>query len=482
MRQRVEAQEIQRQRQQGHGRPIISTEIHGTRLVTVGNRLALAKNCQTFHDFLHKYILAALDKEWCEAEARKLPADMHPIMYWRWVFFQQVNGLAKRENGIKTGPMSGAAALFFHLAYGLYTLAHNAELQSELLRRLKNTATFNGARHEVFVAASFVRAGFDIEFEDESDRSSTHCEFTATFKKTGRKFSVEAKRREGRNRERFGHLINNALAKCANHERVIFLEMNWEDPARGLEPPPFHDFILRRLRRMELNLQLASQPPAYIFVTNNPHEFDLEGPHARCSATCEGFKIPTFKGGLRGTLREAIDARENHIEMHSLIESMTEHSNIPATFDGDLPEALAGQLENRILVGASYIVPDGKGGECEAIVEDVVVNEPEKNAQCIALLTNGMRAIFTIPMSDVELEVWRKYPDTFFGVSKQRKTRADTPMALYDFFFETQLQVDRAKLLEAMGAAPNFDELLQLDHRRLASIRAEWMVNSVWNE
>src|SRR5947199_10373148 len=40
-----------------------------------------------------------------------------------------------------------------------------------------------------------VRAGFDLEFEDETDSSRTHCEFTATFPSTGKKFSVEAKMR-----------------------------------------------------------------------------------------------------------------------------------------------------------------------------------------------------------------------------------------------------------------------------------------------
>jgi hypothetical protein len=47
----------------------------------------------------------------------------------------------------------------------------------------------------MFVAASLLRAGFDIAFEDESDSRTSHCEFTATSKRTGRSFSVEAKSR-----------------------------------------------------------------------------------------------------------------------------------------------------------------------------------------------------------------------------------------------------------------------------------------------
>ena len=34
---------------------------------------------------------------------------------------------------------------------------------------------------------------YGYEFEDEGDRKTTHCEFTATHGKSGKKFSVEAK-------------------------------------------------------------------------------------------------------------------------------------------------------------------------------------------------------------------------------------------------------------------------------------------------
>ena len=66
------------------------------------------------------------------------------------------------------------------LAYDLYTLDHQALLQTKLVKRLKVKEQFQGARYEIYVSAAFVRAGFEMNLEDENDSTTTHCEFTAT--------------------------------------------------------------------------------------------------------------------------------------------------------------------------------------------------------------------------------------------------------------------------------------------------------------
>jgi len=64
------AQELQRQKQQGLGRPMISIEHKGYRFVAVGNRLHYGK-CKTFPDFLIDYIKQILGGEWGNAEIAK---------------------------------------------------------------------------------------------------------------------------------------------------------------------------------------------------------------------------------------------------------------------------------------------------------------------------------------------------------------------------------------------------------------------------
>ena len=58
-----------------------------------------------------------------------------------------------------------------------------------------DTDQFQGVRYELFVAATCIRAGFDIAYEDETDKTKKHPEFVATHRLTGQKISVEAKRR-----------------------------------------------------------------------------------------------------------------------------------------------------------------------------------------------------------------------------------------------------------------------------------------------
>ena len=94
---------------------------------------------------------------------------------------------------VVSSTMTGAIKAYLGLAYDLYLSGHNAELPERLLKRLRNRDQFEGAVYEAFVIGCFARAGFSIEFEDEDDLSVSHCEFTATHKETGRRFSVEAK-------------------------------------------------------------------------------------------------------------------------------------------------------------------------------------------------------------------------------------------------------------------------------------------------
>jgi hypothetical protein len=72
-----------------------------------------------------------------------------------------------------------------------------------------------------------IRAGCSIDFEDEDDPTETHCGFTATCNQTGRKFSIEAKRRtEGNPHLDVGKQLISSLRKKANHGRLVFIEVN----------------------------------------------------------------------------------------------------------------------------------------------------------------------------------------------------------------------------------------------------------------
>ena len=68
---RADAERVQRERQQGLGKPIISVDFNGRRLVAVKNRLLHSRHWLTFQDFLLDYIKVAIGSEWGNAEIAK---------------------------------------------------------------------------------------------------------------------------------------------------------------------------------------------------------------------------------------------------------------------------------------------------------------------------------------------------------------------------------------------------------------------------
>lgn len=133
---------------------------------------------------------------------------------------------------------NGTASAYYQLSYDLYTIKHNARLQTEVIRRLKNKDQFQGARYELIVAAIMVRGGFDIDYEDERDGTRRHPEFLATHKISGEKVSIEAKSRHragvlghpGEQEEVMkadvGKLLTQALLKEPPGPCAVFVDLN----------------------------------------------------------------------------------------------------------------------------------------------------------------------------------------------------------------------------------------------------------------
>jgi hypothetical protein len=474
-----EAERIQRERQQGLGNPIISTYFNGVRLVAVKNRLMQGKHWRTFHDFLSDYIKLAIGPAWGNAEIAKPANERHPILNWYQSMCASQATRPKKPGEVVGMQMTGAIAAYMGLAYDLYAIDHNAVLQDRLLARLRNRDTFWGARYELFVAAIFVRAGFTIEFEDEDDGNTTHCEFTATHRQTGKSFSVEAKRKE-QPRLRVGHLFNSALQKRANHQRIIFIDTNEQDDARDETRPHFFDVCLKRLRSFEYQpLKGVPRPPAYVFLTNAPWDLSVEAIAPRMSVLSFGFQIPDFFGTKAfPSLRHAIDAREANIEMHSLLQSLQDHSGIPSTFDGEIPEYAFDVQSQRIVIGNRYMVnTDDAGAQESAELTFADVVESESVAFCGFTLKDGRTVICKMPLSPADIAAWKRHPDTFFGVVKPRTTRADTPLQLYDFFHNQSKGLTKDRLLTVLANHPDIAQLAELDQGRLASVHAERMAN-----
>ncbi|CAN5804317.1 hypothetical protein BH24ACI5_BH24ACI5_06780 [soil metagenome] len=69
-----------------------------------------------------------------------------------------------------------------------------------------------------------------------------------------------------------------------------------------------------------------------------------------------------------------------------------------------------------------------------------------------------------------------------FGVPSQRKTQAESPLDLYDFFHESYRHTPKETLLGFMRGWPDQAHLAALGQAELASLYAEWMAVSAWRQ
>jgi hypothetical protein len=240
--------------------------------------------------------------------------------------------------------LSGVVGAYLSLAYDLYVLRHHSLLQQNLIDRLKNKQQFQGARYEIYVTSSFIKAGFNIVFEDELDKSKSHCEFIATHTNSGKKYSVEAKSRHrpgflgypgdqiqshDKIKLRIGNLINEALRKEADYTRIIFIDINMP-PKKGIvfEKPWFRT-LLSKLNEIECKgINGKSCPPAYTFFTNHPYHYvgeDEVEPAKDFLMTA--VNVQTMK------VNDLYTAMQHEPPIFALWESINKHYKVPHDFE-----------------------------------------------------------------------------------------------------------------------------------------------------
>ncbi|MEX2615918.1 MAG: SEC-C domain-containing protein [Alphaproteobacteria bacterium] len=185
----------------GHIRKPQLLKMGDRHIVTIGNQIFQQINPGPYN-FVNAIIDCALHvfgDIFLEAEENKPFEDRHPAIQWLHAYSDHHNNTLAREDAKPEDFQFGIGAAWIRLAYDLYTIRDNAELQEIMCKRILNPDTFQAARHELWVAALFVAAGFEINFENESDNSKRHPEFIAMEKETGIEVAVEAKsrRRQG---------------------------------------------------------------------------------------------------------------------------------------------------------------------------------------------------------------------------------------------------------------------------------------------
>ncbi len=471
------ALELQRQKQQGLGRPIISIDYKGYRFVAVGNKFHYGK-WKTFPDFLAYYIKHTLDGEWGNAEIAKPLAERHPLMQWYDKICRLQAAHAKEPGALFSTPITGAVSAYNRLAYNLYLIAHNGkDIQTRLIARLKNKDNFQGAFFETQVAAWLIKAGFELEFEDESDGTSKHCEFTATYMATGEKYSVEAKSRKiestNTSRAKVGRKLYEALEKKANHKRLIFLDLNKPLHTKEAAEVAFDraERIVDQSEGLKINGMPA--PAAYVCITNMNDQYALDTSTLATMISFRGFKIRDFMGAEFPSLREAARARERHWPMFQLFKSMEEHREIPQTFGGELPsEVFVPNPLPRLQIGQFYAVPGPDGAGVNAKLMQATVGNDKAHCILHDPVTNRSW-IGTFDMTSDELADYARHPDTYFGVYQRQTRRVETAMEIFDFMVDGYRDTPKERLIKLLPNYADQESLHAMSQKELVELLAE---------
>ena len=304
--QRLQNKEFQKKF--GKVRQPVSCEAWGKRIVAVGGKIVSTSKNASFHGFLIDLLCDMLNEEWL----KETPADgvkEHPVQkYYRDTIVDETSYKVSKNSSYIP---------FITMAYDLFILKNEMMLEKKLLDRLKHKDQYSGARYELLLATTFLRAGFSLEFEDESDGSQTHVEFTAIHKKKEISFHVEGKRSESK-KHNYGKLVNDALIKKKGLPLIVFVDMNKpEKSARNylMSNKTVRDLVNKKIVKDESGVDLYD----LLIVTNHPWEY---------------FEIG--KGGieiLRRVLKgNKIIDQETKTLMDALQESFVQYANVPMNF------------------------------------------------------------------------------------------------------------------------------------------------------
>ena len=468
---RHEAQELIRVQQQGEGKPIISTVFNNHRFVAVGNKLHYSTKWKFFPDFLSDYLKITTGSEWGESELKKEWDERHPILRWYHDYCLAQRVSEEQPDGTYSAIPTGVVNCYLGLAYGLYLLHHNVELQSRLINRLKNRRNFQGAYYEIIVANCLIRAGFELTLEDETDERTKHCEFSAISKETGKKYWVEAKMKSvagilGKttvdgspstskpDSQVITHL-GEALGKPADDERLIFIDVNAPGPSREdadkQRIPPWIDTSIRRLEDRE-SVKIKGDR-AYVFVTNFPFHWHLEEENPPIIALAYGLGIQDFSKPGEYSLSDKWKNEKKHVDGYNIMESLQKYPQLPPTFDGELP--LDSEDINRTLnIGEHYFFEDVGEKGVIAEVTDATISETDRKMYITIHSQEGESYIVTREVNDKELEAYRTHKDGFFGIVRRQGKEIDDPYKLFEWLMESYKNTPREKLLEMCREHP----------------------------
>mgnify|MGYP001324578225 CR=1 FL=1 len=137
---------------------------------------------ETFDEFIVGHLKYVLGPEWGKRQVALPREKQHVVVRWMFdaaEYHRTLLPAGHRDGDLFNVPPSGSAMEMLSLADDVYRLSLIERLPTRVLKRLRAPGSFQGMRYELSLAAAFTRAGFTVDWLDET--STKHGEFTISF-------------------------------------------------------------------------------------------------------------------------------------------------------------------------------------------------------------------------------------------------------------------------------------------------------------
>jgi len=480
-----EASEIVRRYQQGFGRPIISTEMNGFRLVAVGKTIKWSKGWRFFTDFLLDHLKDTIGRPWA-IQAQRESKD-HPIFTW----LGTMNEIAAKNRALGTGAFhsscKGHLGALWRLGYALYLIAHNDELDGKIIKRLRSPVSFRATYHETQIASAFAVSGFRIKMAEIGRTSTSTPEFWAT-RGSGLRYAIEAKCKDswksapgvraGEFQNELRQWLRDQLYSASKKKLknpVYCFELSLHADLNREEWEQIAELIRGILKEAEtLKIKGEAPVPAYVIITNNVDVLAHQEFAINRLLMLFGFCIDDwFENGSEVEIEAAFDSHDKHRDIHSIFKSLEEIEEIPQSFDG-LPVMLdeqGNEVTMQVRVGTRIEYPDATGSPRVGLVYDITSTGKEA---WLCVESEGEHHIVKMPLTEYEIGAVQKYGDAVFGKpeGKRRDLEGD-PLKFYDWITSVYQKYDRKALLIQIKDHRKFEEFsgLSIDQLRIRAAR-----------
>lgn len=272
----------------------LSANLGDQKLRFVGSQIIVCQPDEHIQEYIIYALIRSLGEKWYEHQVPQSDADCHVITQWirtRYEFLKQIEPFNLNvKDHVVSSP--GEVMALLSLAADWYCLQSEGQLPKALIKRLRNLDQFQGARYEITVAASLIRAGFKIDWIKEHPSAKT-CEFNATHKVTKETIAIEAKSRQRPgtlNRlgdiplfkeikaDIFG-LYNDAIGHDPGDKPFgVFIDLNVPLQAnRSFFSKDWVTDLLQRIRQKGKAV-FGPKPPSFLAITNCSWHYDGKSP------------------------------------------------------------------------------------------------------------------------------------------------------------------------------------------------------------